>query len=285
MEEAARRFSPANSGKFKKLLRGALRSRVDMPSGFSFCGLVPLLDPGPTRTGIQLRRMKGLPVPANDFASWIQLAEGMGKDRAIRFHGHRRHHSTVWIFATQDGRPHTYAKRRFDFRQRKVYHDYFIVDGAWRESGASANMMANAYRFYSAIGATRIEMTAGLSDGAAVWVRYGFQPANRAAWLSAKETIRANLSGLDKALRDAYKASWGHDLDEAVSIAIRGENPVAIFDLLKVDHGDRVANHCGLKHGIPGLLLKGGRWPAHLELHGDGGERLKEHLLKKGYVL
>lgn len=285
MEEAVRGMTQANRAKLKKLMRGTLRKNFRLPSGFSFCGQIPLLEQGKRKSVRQRKVFQALPSPANEIAMWQQLAQGMGHDRAIRFHGQHNQRSILWVFATQDGHPHTYAKRRFDFQQRTVYHDYFVVEARERTSGASANMMANAYRVYSAFGTSRIEMTAGLSDGASVWVRYGFQPASEAAWSAAKATIRTNTDQLDQSIKDAFTKTWGHDVDSAVSVVLKDPDPAAIFDLLELDAGNVVGKICGLSFGLPALLLKGGRWEAHLDMDGVGGKRLRFNLRRKGYVL
>lgn len=278
MEEAVRGMTQANRAKLKKLMRGTLRKNFRLPAGFSFCGQIPLLEQGKRKSVRQRKVFQALPSPANEIAMWQQLAQGMGHDRAIRFHGQHNQRSILWVFATQDGHPHTYAKRRFDFQQRTVYHDYFVVNTAERGSGASTNMMANVYVVYSAFGTSRIEMTAGLSDGASVWVRYGFQPASEAAWSAAKATIRTNTDQLDQSIKDAYTKILGHDIDSAVEVVLKDPKPEAIFDLWALDPEDKVRNHCNLRFRLPAVLLKGGRWPAFLDLDGAGGMRLKKTL-------
>lgn len=283
--ESFGQVAPSGRRAIKTILRGTLNFRRSIPEGFSFCGPLSWRTPPPEQEFAQRQRLRALPRPADDAMFWEGLGTSIGDARAVRFHASRHNELRLWILAMRQGRPHVYARRAVSIANRTVMHEFFIVEKSARGSGVSLAMMANAYRVYSALAMKRISMVAGLSDGTAVWVRYGFQPSGTRDWKKARDTIKQNAAELDRTFLDAFRASRGIELETLVEDVISDPDPRAIFDIFLIDRDNFVEHSLGIKHGLPGLLLRGGRWHAHLDLCGDGGKRLATILRGRGYPI
>lgn len=75
-----------------------------------------------------------------------------------------------------------FARRRFDRATGIAHNDLLMVDPAHQGGGIATHVLANAVALYRRLGITRIELTAGLSHGSAVWPRLGYRPVDEAEW-------------------------------------------------------------------------------------------------------
>jgi len=159
-----------------------------------------------------------------------------------------------------------YARRWFDRKKGSAYHDLLMIVRQHRASGLGAHVLANAVALYRTLGITKVELTAGLSDGSAVWPRLGFRPVDRQEWDALRARLKVKLGTYSR-------VGKGYSL--AVEL-LNCPDPAAIWQLVYIEEP-------GTGFALGGALLRGERWRGMLDLDDPLAlEQLRPRLAKHG---
>jgi GNAT superfamily N-acetyltransferase len=228
---------------------------VRLPQGLTFStarGLLTL-SPHPGRWSMGFG-------PAHPSAVYQQLTECLPTPSAVR----------VAVKATGTVTYHLvvgealYARRWFDRKKRSAYHDLLMIVRPHRAAGLGAHVLANALALYRTLGITKVELTAGLSDGSAYWPRLGFRPVDAQEW----DALRARLK---------VKLGTYSSRSRACSLALEPLNcrdPTAIWQLVRIEEPG---------FALGSALLRGERWRGMLDLEDPLAlDQLRLRLAKHG---
>lgn len=264
------RFVPAPARPaVSKATRAALRPAIELPQGFSFAPPWSWRACSPEQERRQRERWCAISWPGQSLAPsrWLELAHGFAAPYALRVHVGEAAAALDFNLLLSDGsQPLAYASRRLELPRRSVEHAYLAIVPGSQGSGVGAQLLANALVFYRALGLQRIELTAGLSSGGAVWAKFGFCPVDEPNWQGVKRQVQQNLHRLPPRVAQAYERAHGQPLAQAVSAVLAIQMPQGIWALTDLDPGDRAARAAALDHGLAGALLRGSRWRGILNL-------------------
>lgn len=268
-------------------LNTRLRSRpVRLPAGFSHSPRDSSKSAGKAELARQKRRLDRLAhAKARLPATWEALGYEFPTPVAVRLHLRRRDKGKFWLFLADSKGPLAYLERSADFAAGVVQHEYMVRNPkrSGEGKGLADRAMVNASVVYPAIGIHRVELTAGLSGGSAIWPRLGFCPSNVQAWAALRKVIQANYLKLPPPVEPSFALLHGRSLGSAIQAILADDDPAAIFEVVSLDDDSRVRHALGLQHPLSGLLLVGGHWRGHLDLQGLGGARLRDFAQGKGF--
>ena len=283
------RYVPAARRAGLQAANARLLSRsVVLPGGFSPS---PKLWFRAARTAdltAQARRLSQLPAAkARLPATWEALGHAFPTPVSVRVHLQHGNNGKFWLLLADTKGPLAYLERSIDFGAGLVEHVFMTRNPkrAGFGKGLGDQALANASVVYPAMGIRRIELTAGLSSGSAIWPRLGFCPANPQEWSKLRQVVMANYLKLHADVVATFAAVHGRSLHTAISRIVADADPEAIFDVVDIDEGHKVKSALQLAHGLSGLLLAGGHWRGHLDLNGIGGQRLDDFVKGRGLML
>lgn len=165
--------------------------------------------------------------------------------------------------------PLAFGRRVVVPKEHYAFHDYlYVLPGAQR-TGLATRLLHNSVVLYDKLGVTEIRMTAGLSAGAIVWPKMGFEPTPD-EW----GRLRRAFTRMRR-----LPAKVGHLGDEArvqrvLHAVATSDNPKALWLLSDLRGTDGSA--------LGPLLLKGLRWRGRLLLRDvDSRARFNAYALRK----
>ncbi|HKR46686.1 MAG TPA: hypothetical protein VJU59_44670 [Paraburkholderia sp.] len=203
--------------------------------------------------------------------AWATLLRGFPKDSAVRLHFRRPGHFEFFLLSTDaTGAPHVYGRRvtTLTGAERTVRHDLLAIRKRPQVPGTNAaQVLASSIALYRQLAVQSVTLMAGLSDGGAVWPRFGFVPASARDWQDVGRTVRANLRKVGDEYRTGFALRNGVGLDEMVELIIDDSDPKSIRSLLMLDSAarDEQARLLGAG-GLGGRLLRNSRWEGILRL-------------------
>jgi hypothetical protein len=280
------RYVPAARRAGLQAVNARLLSRsVFLPKGFSSSPGLWFRTARAADLAVQARRLSQLPSgKARLPATWEALGHALPTPVSIRVHLQSGNKGRFWLLLADSKGPLAYLERSVDFGAGVVEHIFMTRNPkrAGFGKGLGDQALANASVVYPAMGIRRIQLTAGLSSGSAIWPRLGFCPANRQEWFELRRVVMANYHKLHPDVVATFAIVHGRPLHAAITHIVADDDPEAIFDVVDIDEGQKVKHALQLKHGLSGLLLAGGHWQGHLDLGGIGGQRLEDFVKGRG---
>jgi hypothetical protein len=213
--------------------------------GFSHSPRLSFRTGGKAELAVQKRRLSKLSAEkARLPATWEALAHKFPTPVAIRVHVQRGQNGRFWLLLADSKGPLAYLERSIDFADGVVEHKFMTRnpkrDGDGKGIGDQA--MANASVVYPALGISRIELTAGLSSGSAVWPRLGFSPVNLEEWDNLRKVVLANFRALHPDVTAMFALVHRRPLQAAVASIVANDDPAAVFEVVDIDHGFKVGS-------------------------------------------
>lgn len=251
--------------------------RVLLPRGFSHSPEDSSRNAGKAELARQKRRLDRLAqTKARLPATWEALGHEFPTPVAVRLHLQRRDKGKFWLLLADSRGPLAYLERSIDFAGGVVEHELMVryPKRSGEGKGLGDQAVVNASVVYPALGIHRIELTAGLSSGSAIWPRLGFCPVDSREWAALRRVIQLNYLKLHPDVVAMYALLHGRPLHAAIQRILADDDPETVFDVVDLDEGDRVRNALQLRHALSGLLLVGGHWRGCLDLKGRGAARL-----------
>lgn len=180
------------------------------------------------------------------------LCQSMPNDFVIESSFWRSEELTLDFTAkNRDGNELFSARRSFDFPEKTVTHNRFVVSSHAHGRGLARVFLRNSMKLYQAMGIEKVEVTAAMTAGGYTWARFGFKP-DQDDWDRLREKLQRTVANLsDEELQPRKKRK--------VEAILRNQKPEAIWliaDLTyKIDDGT-----------LGKYLLRGESWSGSLDL-------------------
>jgi len=266
------------------------RKTIKIPSGLSFAharGIIPFsrretnrqreLWPSVFSTSNSTTTTPLLPTSV-----FARLLDGVSKPNALRV-VIRPNRVAEWSLIINDANaPMAYARRILIRDRQRAYHDFLNIKGRSHNKTLATRLLVNAVRVYQSLGIQRVDLTAGLSAGGAVWPKMGFRPINTVEWQKTHSRIRKNLQELPDESNKRFSKVYPAQLKTMVEESLADENPQSIWNVSDLDR-PRVIQIPGWSYGLGGYLLRGTRWRGTLDLTNGSSafKRFRDYVNRK----
>ena len=119
-----------------------------------------------------------------------------------------------------------------------VYHEFLVLPEKCRGQRLGSKILSAFLEQYEKMGVKKINVHAGLSDGGAVWAKFGFKATEKREMERILRTARSRLSDLPKILKaveDTFNDYYGKEPDGKAFPINKWASIPAMISILKMD--------------------------------------------------